>query len=283
VFRLPDGFLQRKPVHGLIVGTAPGHEVIVYCADPALRERFLGIAYGLKSMTHPGVLPVLEVIDTSEHAAWIEPASAAIWPVVRHPPTCPAEFVAWIRPLIEALAEAHENGAVHGGPLKFGVYQGREVLVELARTLAVDPGVDALALRDLVRDTLIGGSYTAQKASSLLDALEACVPMRDLDVYLERLAADPGLPVPTASLEQPWVSAALPLRRVTTIGRDADNDLRIEDRKIGPQHARIWYDGSWYISCSGYTIVRGAPVARAELHDRNEVVFGETQYQFRTG
>ncbi len=71
----------------------------------------------------------------------------------------------------------------------------------------------------------------------------------------------------------------------TTIGRDNECDVILDDDTVSAEQARIRLeDGEWYLydlASTNRTAVAGADVFRHVLADRERVTFGETDMVFR--
>ena len=77
----------------------------------------------------------------------------------------------------------------------------------------------------------------------------------------------------------PRVGDRLPLRAVNAIGRDAGNDLVINDEAASARHALVEFaDGEWWVEDAGSTngtVVNGAVVrSRERLHFGDELAIG---------
>ena len=91
------------------------------------------------------------------------------------------------------------------------------------------------------------------------------------------LAARPALAylvVQRTHAEGPRVGERLPLRAVSAIGRDAGNDVVIDDEAASARHAVIELsDGSWWIEDEGST--NGTLLNGDRLHRRERVRDGD--------
>jgi len=102
------------------------------------------------------------------------------------------------------------------------------------------------------------------------------------------LAARPAaayLVVQTSYPQGPRVSERLPLRVVSAIGRDAGNDVVINDEAASARHALIEHsDGAWWVADQGSTngtLLNGARIARRErLRDGDLVEIGRVGMRF---
>ena len=70
-----------------------------------------------------------------------------------------------------------------------------------------------------------------------------------------------------------------------TVGRDATNEIVINDSEISRRHARLTFQGGKYVledlgSTNG-TFVNGQPVRRVALTDGTRVTLGRTTLVFR--
>lgn len=99
----------------------------------------------------------------------------------------------------------------------------------------------------------------------------------------EAVAARPsGLAFLTAQRTHrggPRPGERLPLRAVTSIGRDAGNDLVLNDEAASARHSIVSYsDGEWWIEDAGSTngtVVNGTRIWQKErLHYGDEVTIG---------
>jgi pSer/pThr/pTyr-binding forkhead associated (FHA) protein len=83
----------------------------------------------------------------------------------------------------------------------------------------------------------------------------------------------------------PRVGERLPLRAVSSVGRDAANDVVINDEAASARHALIELaDGSWWIQDEGSTngtVLNGSRLTRRErLHDGDVVEIGRIGLRF---
>lgn len=83
----------------------------------------------------------------------------------------------------------------------------------------------------------------------------------------------------------PRVRERLPLRAVSSIGRDAANDVVINDEAASARHALIELtEGSWWVQDEGSTngtVLNGSRLARRErLHDGDVVEIGRIALRF---
>jgi hypothetical protein len=83
----------------------------------------------------------------------------------------------------------------------------------------------------------------------------------------------------------PHVGERLPLRAVSAVGRDAANDVVINDEAASARHALIELtEGSWWIQDEGSTngtVLNGSRLARRErLHDGDVVEIGRIGMRF---
>jgi pSer/pThr/pTyr-binding forkhead associated (FHA) protein len=77
----------------------------------------------------------------------------------------------------------------------------------------------------------------------------------------------------------PRVGDRLPLRAVNALGRDAGNDIVINDEAASARHALVEFaDGEWWVEDAGSTngtVVNGAVVrSRERLHYGDELAIG---------
>ncbi len=109
-----------------------------------------------------------------------------------------------------------------------------------------------------------------------------------------RRVVRPGMPVvPRATtrsrlygLRGSWAGQVLDISPGgLTIGRGSGNTLRLEDRTVSRQHARIRYaQGQWFLQdlgSSAGTYVNGQRVQATKLSDGDIIRVGETEMQFR--
>jgi hypothetical protein len=102
------------------------------------------------------------------------------------------------------------------------------------------------------------------------------------------LAARPALAylvVQRTHAQGPRVGERLPLRAVSALGRDAGNDVVINDEAASARHAVIELsDGSWWIEDEGSTngtLLNGSRVARRErLRDGDVLDIGRIAMRF---
>jgi pSer/pThr/pTyr-binding forkhead associated (FHA) protein len=78
----------------------------------------------------------------------------------------------------------------------------------------------------------------------------------------------------------------LPLTKASLlIGRGSACDLRLDDRSVSRQHARLRYaQGAWFIQDQGSrggTYVNGAPVTACRLNSGDVIKIGNTSLIFR--
>ena len=72
----------------------------------------------------------------------------------------------------------------------------------------------------------------------------------------------------------PRVGARLPLRAVTTIGRDAGNDIVLNDEAASARHALVIFrDGEWWAEDAGST--NGTLVNTTRIWDAERLRFGD--------
>lgn len=72
----------------------------------------------------------------------------------------------------------------------------------------------------------------------------------------------------------PRVGARLPLRAVTAIGRDAGNDIVVNDEAASAKHAIVLFrDGEWWAEDAGST--NGTLVNRTRIWDAERLHFGD--------
>lgn len=80
---------------------------------------------------------------------------------------------------------------------------------------------------------------------------------------------------------------AYPLtRRVTTVGRSADVDIRVDDPGVSRKHAAFHLGDPCTVADLGSTngtLVRGSTITEAALSDGDEIRLGSTTLVFRTG
>ena len=110
---------------------------------------------------------------------------------------------------------------------------------------------------------------------------------------LRRAAREPGtelgrLIVVDSPSGDPPRGAAFALDAVTTIGRDVNNTVVVNDRFASGAHAVLSFRGrTWYVEDAGSrngTFVNGVPVAGlAPIGFGDEVVVGETRFRLDRG
>ena len=70
-----------------------------------------------------------------------------------------------------------------------------------------------------------------------------------------------------------------------TIGRTADNDLKIPDKAVSRRHCRVDYEGEyfWLVDCNSHngTFLNGQKVANSMLYDGDSISVGHTDIAFR--
>jgi 16S rRNA C967 or C1407 C5-methylase (RsmB/RsmF family) len=104
------------------------------------------------------------------------------------------------------------------------------------------------------------------------------------------LAARPALAylvVQRTQAQGPRVGERLPLRAVSAIGRDAGNDVVVNDDAASARHALLELsDGAWWIQDEGSTngtLVNGTRIERRErLRDGDVVAIGRIAMRFET-
>jgi FHA domain len=136
-------------------------------------------------------------------------------------------------------------------------------------------GIDAFALSLwLLRIAFLAGLY-------LFLVAVARVMLRDLRAASEATPAELGRLVVIASFEGgPPIGASYPLDAVTTIGRDVNNTISVDDPFASGDHAVLTFRGrSWYLEDRGSTngtYLNGAPVVGvAPLGFGDEVQVGQ--------
>ena len=137
------------------------------------------------------------------------------------------------------------------------------------------PGVDAFALSLwLLRVAFLAGLYLFLLAVSRM-------LLRDLRAASSSSPGELGRLVVVASFEGgPPVGASYPLDAVTTLGRDINNTISIDDPFASADHAVLTFRGrSWYLEDRGSTngtYLNGAPVVGvAPLGFGDELQFGQ--------
>ena len=104
------------------------------------------------------------------------------------------------------------------------------------------------------------------------------------------LAARPALAylvVQRTHAQGPRLGERLPLRALSAIGRDAGNDVVINDDAVSARHAVVELnDGTWWVSDQGSTngtVLNGGRVARPErLRDGDVIDIGRVGMRFET-
>lgn len=73
----------------------------------------------------------------------------------------------------------------------------------------------------------------------------------------------------------------------TTIGRDSDCDIVVDDITVSKSHAEIRRRGGSYVLVDGGslngTYLNRLPVDTAELHEGDEIWVGKARFTYRTG
>ena len=91
-------------------------------------------------------------------------------------------------------------------------------------------------------------------------------------------------PAPGSRLRAVEGGAVTKLRPVTTVGREPDADLTIDDAFTSSQHARIvWEGGTWAVHDLGSTNgtqVNGEGVSISEMAHGDTITFGRTSFVF---
>ncbi len=72
----------------------------------------------------------------------------------------------------------------------------------------------------------------------------------------------------------PRVGARLPLRAVSSVGRDAGNDVVLNDEAASAKHAVVTFaDGEWWIEDAGST--NGTLLNGSRVHDKERLRYGD--------
>lgn len=80
----------------------------------------------------------------------------------------------------------------------------------------------------------------------------------------------------------PRAGERLPLRAVTSIGRDAGNDVVLDDEAASAKHAVVTFsDGEWWVEDAGST--NGTVVNGTKIWDRERLHYGDELLVGRTG
>ncbi len=109
--------------------------------------------------------------------------------------------------------------------------------------------------------------------------------LRDLRATTARTTRAPGmLVVMAAPPGVPAVGATMPLETITTLGRDADNVIVVDDQFASTHHARLTFRGRvWYLEDLGSTNgtrLNGRPVEGAvAVGFGDEIAVGETRFR----
>ncbi|MFI5261859.1 MAG: FHA domain-containing protein [Candidatus Limnocylindrales bacterium] len=107
--------------------------------------------------------------------------------------------------------------------------------------------------------------------------------LRDLRRATSRAAQAPGAVVVMATAgARPALGARIKLDTISTIGRDADNTVVVDDPFASARHAQLTYRGRvWYVEDLGSTngtMLNGRPVVAAQpLGYGDEVAIGQTR------
>lgn len=104
------------------------------------------------------------------------------------------------------------------------------------------------------------------------------------------LAARPALAylvVQRSNAQGPRVGERLPLRTMTAMGRDAGNDVVVNDEAASARHAIVELaDGAWWIEDQGSTngtLLNGARIGRRErIRDGDVVDIGRVSLRFES-
>jgi FHA domain len=111
--------------------------------------------------------------------------------------------------------------------------------------------------------------------------------IRDLRAAAREPVTDLGRLVVLASpAGEPAQGSSIGLDAITTLGRDVNNAIVVDDQFASAQHAVLTFRGrTWYVedlkSTNG-TFVNDKRVSRHTLADGDEVQIGETVMQFRS-
>jgi hypothetical protein len=107
--------------------------------------------------------------------------------------------------------------------------------------------------------------------------------LRDLRGVTARTARAPGALVVMATAgSAPRLGATIELATISTIGRDADNTVAVDDPFASARHASLTFRGRvWYLEDLGSTngtLLNGRPVSRAQpLGFGDEIAVGQTR------
>jgi len=72
----------------------------------------------------------------------------------------------------------------------------------------------------------------------------------------------------------PRVGARLPLRAVSSVGRDAANDVVLNDEAASAKHAIVTFaDGEWWLEDAGST--NGTLLNGSRVHDKERLRYGD--------
>ena len=141
--------------------------------------------------------------------------------------------------------------------------------------MTLPDGLDAFALSLwLLRIAFLGGLYLFLLSVGRL-------LLRDLRAASATTPGELGRLVVVASFDGgPPVGASFPLDAVTTVGRDVNNTISVDDPFVSTDHAVLTFRGrGWYLEDLGSTngtYLNGAPVLGvAPLGFGDEVQFGQ--------
>jgi len=73
-------------------------------------------------------------------------------------------------------------------------------------------------------------------------------------------------------------------KRITSVGKDDDNDIRLEDDEVCPHHCQLLFDGKKYVLTaldrSAELFVNGKKTRKQQLQDQDVLRFGRLTLQF---
>lgn len=115
----------------------------------------------------------------------------------------------------------------------------------------------------------------APSAQSMQAQFTAPLPVAQVRAHLDRSARLLFAANRFVSLDKP----------VLSIGRQVDNDIVIEDKRISRHHAQLRFEHNSYVlydlASANSTQVNGAPIEQVVLHDGDHISFGGVEATFQ--